>query len=309
MIFLLALFSFGRGASAAGVCRVSTSSSSWSEYGSRNAYTTDGVTHKNSICDGSISWQSSGSSDNITVAECAAQAKKRQAKCFDYVCPYKLAANCTCPVLPPKVVPVPGATRVACVGDSITAGYLSSCGLNYPAQLQTLLGPAYNVTNYGVGGRTMLQQAHLPAGDRASYWNTSQYKAALGSGSDVVLLMLGTNDAMAARWALSGAAYFPADYALMADSFLALSPKPALYMMVPPPLYRDGRYNMNQTVINSIFPGSGPASIRSIAKKLQLKEGLAKSSSSRSSSSCSSSSYFSSFSSSSSESLNLTLIL
>ena len=41
--------------------------------------------------------------------------------------------------------------KVACVGDSITAGYLSSCGLNYPNQLQSLLGDGFAVSNYGVG--------------------------------------------------------------------------------------------------------------------------------------------------------------
>lgn len=41
--------------------------------------------------------------------------------------------------------------------------------------------------------------------------------------------------------------------------------------MVPPPLYRDGRYNMNQTVINTVFPGSGPASIRGIAESPLLR--------------------------------------
>jgi hypothetical protein len=32
------------------------------------------------------------------------------------------------------------------------------------------------VTNYGVGGRTMLKESHLPPGDHASYWNTTQVR-------------------------------------------------------------------------------------------------------------------------------------
>ena len=42
--------------------------------------------------------------------------------------------------------------RVACVGDSITAGYgLSDPGTqSYPAQLQALLGSGYSVGNFGV---------------------------------------------------------------------------------------------------------------------------------------------------------------
>lgn len=202
------------------------------------------------------------------MAECAAQARKLGGQCWDILCPYRFAYNCTCPPVVP-VVPARDATTVACVGDSITAGYLSSCGLNYPNQLQALLGKQYAVTNYGVGGRTMLKEAHLPSGDHASYWNTSQYAAAVSSNSDIVVLMLGTNDAMAKRWALSGNV-FPFDYVEMARTFLSRSPKPELYLMVPPPLYRDGRYNMNQTVINSLFPGDGPAAVRMIARSLDL---------------------------------------
>ena len=255
------------GLAATGACRVQTHSANWSEFATRNAYTADGAVHKFSTCSDKMPWAWQ-STVNITVEECAAQAKKLGGKCWDILCPYRFVANCTCPPMVP-VVPAPKATKVACVGDSITAGYLSSCGLNYPNQLQAALGAQYAVTNYGVGGRTMLREAHLPSGDRSSYWNTTEYAAALSSDSDIVILMLGTNDAMARRWALSADA-FPFDYADMARSFLSRSPKPQLYLMVPPPLYRDGRYNMNQTVINSLFPGSGPAGVRTIGRSLDL---------------------------------------
>ena len=252
---------------AAGICRVSASAA-WSELESRNAYTVDGVTHKTSTCSGNKGpwvWQSQG---NITVPECAKQAKAHSGQCWDFLCPYKLAADCTCPATR-AIVPAAQATKVACVGDSITAGYLSSCGLTYPNQLQTLFGEKYNVSNYGSGGKTMLKASHLPTGDKASYWATQQYAEARASRSDIVVLMLGTNDAKGDRWNLSAVA-LPIDYVAMAHSFLSLKPAPKLYLMVPPPLYRDQRYNMNQTVINSIFPGSGPAGVRTIAKTLGL---------------------------------------
>ena len=73
------------------------------------------------------------------------------------------------------------------------------------------------------------------------------------------------------RWELSGPRFFASDYADMVHSFLASrTPPPRLYVMVPLPLYRDGRYNMNQTVINSVFPGDGSAGIRTIARSLGL---------------------------------------
>ena len=48
----------------------------------------------------------------MTVAECAAQCAKMSCTCFDFLCGYHLAANCTCPELP-KVVPLPAAKKVS----------------------------------------------------------------------------------------------------------------------------------------------------------------------------------------------------
>jgi len=154
------------------------------------------------------------------------------------------------------------AIPVACVGDSITAGYLSTGGLNYPNQLQKLLGSGYKVMNFGEGGRTMLKKGDNP------YWISPGYKAALASNATLLVLMLGTNDSKFRNWGPL-AAEFPADYADMIASFAAMKSKPKIYLMVPPPLYRDGTYGMNQTVINTLFPAvDGPAAVRTIDKEL-----------------------------------------
>jgi hypothetical protein len=51
---------------------------------------------------------------------------------------------------------------VSCVGDSITQrGCVSSDDMTYVAQLDRILGSGYNVSNYGVSGRTMLRQLFL----------------------------------------------------------------------------------------------------------------------------------------------------
>src|SRR5690606_38894849 len=49
--------------------------------------------------------------------------------------------------------------KVACVGDSITAGLgIADPGTqSYPAQLQALLGSGYTVQNYGDSGRTLMK--------------------------------------------------------------------------------------------------------------------------------------------------------
>ena len=56
----------------------------------------------------------------------------------------------------------------------------------------------------------------------------------------------GTNDAKANRWANWSTA-FPRDYADMLASFQKMPSKPKVFVMVPPPLYRNGVYDMNQT--------------------------------------------------------------
>eukprot|EP01051_Picozoa_sp_SAG22_P015119 SAG22_NODE_1932_length_3292_cov_1.713749_2_plen_174_part_00 len=66
------------------------------------------------------------------------------------------------------------------------------------------------------------------------------------------------------------------DYSDMIASFKRMPSKPRILLMVPPPLYRNGVYGMNQTVINSIFP-AGPgvaASVRGIAKTAGLSAPL-----------------------------------
>ena len=158
------------------------------------------------------------------------------------------------------------AIPVACVGDSITAGYLSTGGQTYPNQLQALLGSGYKVMNFGEGGRTMLKHGDNP------YWISPGYKATLASNASLLILMLGTNDAKFANWGHL-ADEFPKDYAEMIASFAAMASNPKIWLMVPPPLYRDGTYGMNQTVINTLFPAAaGAAAVRALAKAASLPE-------------------------------------
>lgn len=61
--------------------------------------------------------------------------------------------------------------RVAYIGNSITYGirlqnlYRDS----YPAILEQLLGTEYDVRNFGVSGRTMLQKGDYPYGHERTY--------------------------------------------------------------------------------------------------------------------------------------------
>jgi len=166
-----------------------------------------------------------------------------------------------------------GAIRVACVGDSITAvGHTSSKAHQYPSQLQDLLDArhgngTYSVTNLGTCGTTLQKDGASP------YWKSATYAALVAAQWDVIIIMLGTNDARdvgsggpehwpsagcdnATSASLSGC-NFAADYKSLLDIVKGLGENgtaPAVYMMVPPALMQQGAYGMNQTIINTIFP-------------------------------------------------------
>ena len=132
---------------------------------------------------------------------------------------------------------------VACVGDSITFG---CCGLpatdSYPAQLQALLGPRYKVHNFGKSGTFMAK------GSTMSYWTQPEFQAALHSAPQVVLLMLGTNDATS--WNRD---QYATDYNSMVTTFQALPSRPIVQTMLCPPVYGGGMLPFKSTV-NSELP-------------------------------------------------------
>eukprot|EP00931_Biecheleriopsis_adriatica_P057563 TRINITY_DN34163_c0_g1_i1.p1 TRINITY_DN34163_c0_g1~~TRINITY_DN34163_c0_g1_i1.p1 ORF type:complete len:318 (-),score=53.79 TRINITY_DN34163_c0_g1_i1:181-1134(-) len=158
--------------------------------------------------------------------------------------------------------------KIACVGDSITAGVHSSSASNtYPAQLQMLLDKEhgagkFEVTNLGACGSTMQKNADSP------FWKRSQYPALTGAKWDVVIIMLGTNDAKDSgshgpdNWKhdcggdLASCTYAQ-DYAAFIDVVRGLgrsSAGPTIWTMIPPPLMQLAAYGMNSTVINTVFP-------------------------------------------------------
>jgi alpha-L-fucosidase 2 len=120
--------------------------------------------------------------------------------------------------------------KVACVGDSITAGYaLQNPGVeSYPAQLQALLGNGYSVGNFGNSGATVLKRSDN------TYWNSWAYRASLQFKPNIVVIMLGTNDSKPWNW---NAAKFDADYRALIAKYQGLATRPQVYICLPPPVY------------------------------------------------------------------------
>jgi lysophospholipase L1-like esterase len=124
-------------------------------------------------------------------------------------------------------------TRVACVGDSITAGVgVKNISLEaYPSQLDGMLGSEWTVGNFGVSGATMLNKGDLP------YAKQRACKAALKFSPDVVVIMLGTNDSKPQNWRYKDE--FAADAKALIAQFAALPSKPRIYIAHPVPVARE----------------------------------------------------------------------
>jgi lysophospholipase L1-like esterase len=123
------------------------------------------------------------------------------------------------------------APKIVCIGTSITYGAtIRNRELNsYPAQLQRLVGKAYQVVNYGVSGTCLLRKGDHP------YWNTREYQDALQSNPDMVFIELGTNDTKPVNRPFLDE--FEPDYQDLIQSFLALPSRPQVILLLPTPIF------------------------------------------------------------------------
>jgi acyl-CoA thioesterase-1 len=116
--------------------------------------------------------------------------------------------------------------RVACVGDSLTQS------TEYPFDLWMLLGSArYTVGNFGAGSTTVSLNSETP------YMNTSAFQSAMEFQPNIVIIMLGTNDAQPSleRYNTS----FVDDYVKLVVAFQALISKPKIWIVLPPPVFNN----------------------------------------------------------------------
>lgn len=96
-----------------------------------------------------------------------------------------------------------GKSIITCVGDSLTVGVGVPSEIrtanSYPGQLQTLMGEEYKVVNCGRSSSTTISDDSTymnPSKNAVFYGKTGAYRKALGTKSDIVLIMIGTNDSV-----------------------------------------------------------------------------------------------------------------
>lgn len=114
------------------------------------------------------------------------------------------------------------ATKLACVGDSITGGFGVTKGMTYPDQIAKMLGNNCEVRNFGLGGSYLL-----------GYQSTVEFKNAKDFNPDMVVIMLGTNDVRPLAWKNSKP-NFVRDYLSMIKQFSELPSKPRVFICYPP---------------------------------------------------------------------------
>jgi lysophospholipase L1-like esterase len=127
--------------------------------------------------------------------------------------------------------------RIACVGDSLTRG------TEYTLFLWDQLGSGYVIGDFGVGGTTVSKSSDKP------YQNQSAFQLAKNFQPEIVILMLGTNDAGLNEPKEA----FVADYTTLIKSFQELSTKPAVFIVQPPPIANSSALS-NTKLTDTIIP-------------------------------------------------------
>ncbi len=125
-------------------------------------------------------------------------------------------------------------TRIACLGDSITNM------TQYPADYQTLVGKTSIIENFGYNGATINFYSDRP------YFFSDQYRSARNFLPNIVILMLGTNDARSN--VNQQIDRIVGDYEHMISRIQIFGSSPKIFLVIPPPIYTN-TLDLNATVL------------------------------------------------------------
>lgn len=123
--------------------------------------------------------------------------------------------------------------RIACVGDSLTQG-IGATGWQagdytyaYPQQLNKILGDGYKVGNFGKGSSFVYYYEGRT--EKLWYPNTGEYALSNQFDSDIVIILLGTNDARIMN-NLADSNAFKDEYKKIIEHYINLESKPTVYV-------------------------------------------------------------------------------
>jgi acyl-CoA thioesterase-1 len=141
--------------------------------------------------------------------------------------------------------------RIACVGDSITEES------GYPRDLWMMLGANYRIGNYGVGGSTVLLDSSKPYMNHTAFQNVKHFLP------DIVVIMLGTNDAIPNNYVHIN--NFVDGYIKLVEAFQALESNPKIWLALPPPIYDNTLGPNSANLVEGVLPR-----IKQVANEMNL---------------------------------------
>lgn len=145
--------------------------------------------------------------------------------------------------------------RIACIGNSITYGATIANRFqnSYPSILQQMLGETYDVRNFGINGRVLLQKGDYP------YMRENYYKEVKAFLPNIITIKLGTNDSKPHNWIYGKD--FGKDMDIMLKELKALPSKPTIYVCLPVKAWSTSGIN-DSIILHGIIPV-----IKKIARK------------------------------------------
>lgn len=142
--------------------------------------------------------------------------------------------------LVPKISVSAKPVKIACIGDSITRGS------GYTEKLQSLLGKNYTVGNFGVDGSTVTQKSNK------TYMAQPQFTEALKFRPDIVVIMLGTNDAN--KSLSTDRQTFENNYKQLVNSFENLEGDQKIWIVRSPPIQNTSVGLSQEKFDNEVLP-------------------------------------------------------
>lgn len=155
-------------------------------------------------------------------------------------------------------------TWVMTYGDSITDGFGASdmYKLGYTNLLKEglkIVHPSFDLIRNSAGFRCVNKECERPC------YKDAYCQEAHTHNVSAVTIFVGTNDCKGKNWNLEN---FKRDYLELCHSFRNMSSKPDVFVIVPPPVYKDGFGKVNITLTNRVLPKVIPP----IAKECGLQD-------------------------------------
>ena len=134
--------------------------------------------------------------------------------------------------------------RIACVGNSITYGYLTnSVEETYPYKLQKMLGDRFEIRNFGVPGAAVQFDKFI------TYSKTEAYNDLKLFNPEVIIMKLGANDSRPDEWI--NEEFFYIDYLRLVRKMKSISDQ--VYLCYPIPPYGDKWKHRDEILRNKVM--------------------------------------------------------